>query len=147
MTKIRAELSKKNPLYIEKHAFYMVYHFALQYPSWKQEYADLLGTSMKAIDYDDMPHGNGTGDPTSTLAMRTCILKSKIDLVERTAMTAGRDLWQYLLYGVTHDVTYNNLRQGRIEELGVIPCGRNTYYQIRRMFFFLLYTKLEELEI
>ena len=114
MTKIRAELSKKNPLYIDKHAFLSAYHFALQYPEWKRQYADAIGSTVKAVDYNDMPHGTGTGDPTARIAMRSSILRSNIDLIERTALTAGQDLAEYLLYAVTNEgVTFNYLHSER----------------------------------
>lgn len=146
MTKIRAELSKKNPLYVEKHAFWTAYHFAMQYPEWKREYADMLGLATKAVDYDDMPHATGTGDPTARLAIRASVLHGNISMIESTAIIAGRDMADYLLYGVTNEgVTYNYLRQGRCKELGVIPCGKNTYYQMRRLFYYLLSQKIEEL--
>ena len=70
MTKVR-QLSKRNPLYIEKHAFWSAYHFALQYPDWKRQYAEAMAQTLKAVDYNDMPHGSTTGDPTPRIAMRT----------------------------------------------------------------------------
>ncbi len=147
MAKVR-ELSEKNPLYISKHAFCVAYHFALQYNDWKKEYADMVGSAIRAVDYDDMPHGSGTGDPTARLAIRASAHYWNVRLIESTAITAGRDLADYLLYGVTHEgVTYNYLRQGRYKELGPIPCGKNTYYQMRRLFYFLLSQKLEDASI
>lgn len=147
MTQIRSELSKTNPLYIDKYAFRTAYYFALQYPKWKRQHAEYVGAAVKAVDYDDMPRGSGTGDPTSRIAMRSSILRSNIDLVECTALIAGRDLAEYLLYAVTNeDITYNYLRSGR-SKLGRIPCGRNQYYQMRRLFYYLLSQKLEEMNV
>lgn len=144
MTKIRAELSKKNPLYIDKHAFLSAYHFALQYPEWKRQYADAIGSAVKAVDYNDMPHGTGTGDQTARIAMRSSILRSNIDLIERTALTAGQDLAEYLLYAVTNEgVTFNYLHSERCP-LGKILCERTKYYQMRRLFYYLLSKRLEE---
>lgn len=144
MTKIRAELSKKNPLYIDKHAFLSAYHFALQYPEWKRQYADAIGSAVKAVDYNDMPHGTGTGDPTARIAMRSSILRSNIDLIECTALTAGQDLAEYLLYAVTNEgVTFNYLHSERCP-LGKILCERTKYYQMRRLFYYLLSKRLEE---
>lgn len=144
MTKIRAELSKKNQLYIDKHAFLSAYHFALQYPEWKRQYADAIGSAVKAVDYNDMPHGTGTGDPTARIAMRSSILRSNIDLIERTALTAGQDLAEYLLYAVTNEgVTFNYLHSERCP-LGKILCERTKYYQMRRLFYYLLSKRLEE---
>ena len=147
MTQIRAELSKKNKLYIDKHAFYCAYHFAMQYPDWKNQYADLIGGAVRAVDYNDMPHGNSTGDPTARIGMRSSILRGNIDIVESTALIAGQELAEYLLYAVTNEgITYNYLRSDRCK-LGRIPCGRNQYYQMRRLFYYLLSKKLEEANI
>ena len=147
MTKIRAELSKKNPLYIDKHAFLSAYHFALQYPDWKRQYTEAIGQAIKAVDYDDMPHGTSTGDPTPRIAMRSSILRSNLNLIENTALLAGQDLAEFILYAVTNEgTTYNYLSGGRCP-LGKIPCGRNQYYQMRRLFYYLLSKRMEERSI
>ena len=147
MTQIRPELSKRNELYIDKHAFYMAFHFAMQYPEWKKQYADMIGGATKAVDYNDMPHGTGTGDPTARIAMRSSILRGNIELIESTALIAGRDLAEYLLYAVTNEgVTYKYLQSGQCS-LGKVPCGRNQFYQMRRLFYYLLSKKLEEANV
>lgn len=144
MTKIRAELSKQNPLYINKHAFLSAYHFALQYPEWKRQYADAIGGVIKGVSYSDMPHGTGIGDPTARIAMRTSNLSSNIELIEETALMAGQDLAEYILFAVTHEgITYKYLNGERCK-LGKIPCGRNQYYQMRRLFYYLLSKRMEE---
>lgn len=147
MTQIRTELSKKNPLYISKHKFYTALHYAYQYPEWKESYAEMIGQAQKALDYDDMPHGNGTGDPTSRIAMRTYKLKGKIDAVESAAKIAGQEVWEHLLYGVTHEgITFNFLHSERCP-LGKMPCEKNTYYKKRRLFYFLLSQKIDDMEV
>ena len=37
-TTIRPELSEKNPYWIERHRYYELKHFCLQYPIWKKAY-------------------------------------------------------------------------------------------------------------
>ena len=44
-TTLRAELSEKNPYWIEKHRYYELKHFCLQYPIWKKAYTALDGTN------------------------------------------------------------------------------------------------------
>lgn len=145
MTKIRAELSKKNPLYVDKHAFLSAYHFALQYLDWKRQYADAIGSATKAIDYNDMPHGTGTSDPTARIAMRASILRGNIDLIENTALLAGQEIAEYILYAVTHEGTTYKYLSGERCPLGAkIPCGKNQYYQMRRLFYYLLSKRMEE---
>lgn len=144
MTRIRPELSRRNELYIDKHAFYTAYHFALQYPEWKRQYAELIGGAVKAVDYKDSPRSSETGDPTARIAMRSSILRGNIELIESTALTAGQDLAEYLLYAVTNEgVTFDYIHTGR-SPLGIIPCERTKYYQMRRLFYYLLSKRLEE---
>lgn len=40
-TNIRPELSNKSPYWIERHRYYELKHFCLQYPIWKRAYAAL----------------------------------------------------------------------------------------------------------
>ena len=44
-TTIRSELSKKNEYWIEKHRYYELKHFCMQYPIWKKliDYIDSMG--------------------------------------------------------------------------------------------------------
>lgn len=42
---IRAEVSENNPYWIEKHRYYELKHFCLQYPTWKRNYVSLEGLS------------------------------------------------------------------------------------------------------
>jgi hypothetical protein len=42
-TDIRAEVSTKNRYWIDKHRYYELKHFCLQYPQWKKMYASLDG--------------------------------------------------------------------------------------------------------
>lgn len=144
MTKMRAELSKNNPLYIDKYAFRTAYYFALQYSSWKQQYAETMGSAVKAVNDDDQPHGTDVGDPTARIAMRANVLRCNIELIESTALIAGEDLAEYILYAVTNEgITYMYLISGRCP-LGKIPCGKNYYYARRRLFYYLLSKRLEE---
>lgn len=43
----KPELSQKNPYWIEKHRYYELKHFCLQYPIWKKAYNSLDGVSKK----------------------------------------------------------------------------------------------------
>ena len=69
---------------ISKHRFYELYHYCLQYREWKDELKSTTDT-VKAVVISDMPHGSGTGDPTSNLAMRRAMLADRCKLIEDTA--------------------------------------------------------------
>lgn len=51
-TTIRPELSEKNPYWIERHRYYELKHFCLQYPIWKKAYAALDGLSRRPSDLE-----------------------------------------------------------------------------------------------
>ena len=40
-TTIRPEISEKNKYYIDKHRYYELKHFCLQYPLWEKQYNEL----------------------------------------------------------------------------------------------------------
>ena len=50
--KVRSELSKKNKYWIERHRYYELKHFCLQYPIWKKAYAALDGFSKRPDDME-----------------------------------------------------------------------------------------------
>ena len=53
-TTLRAELSEKNPYWIEKHRYYELKHFCLQYPIWKKIYRSLDGFSGHYTSFTTM---------------------------------------------------------------------------------------------
>lgn len=141
MTKVRAKLSETNRYYIDKHAFYSAYHYALQYKEWKSEYETLskYGDST-GVDYSRDKTGSspGVGDPTFNLGTRLAKLKSNIDLIESSALEVNPILYKWLIKAVTEEfVSYNYLRT-----VLNIPCGKNFYYKMRRKFYYILSQKL-----
>ena len=68
-TTLRAELSEKNPYWIEKHRYYELKHFCLQYPIWKKAYAALDGTNTKTMNLAMRVITNNIDDPTSRYAI------------------------------------------------------------------------------
>ena len=63
-TTIRPELSEKNPYWIERHRYYELKHFCLQYPIWKKAYAALDGLSRRPSDMEVFSKNGVVGDPT-----------------------------------------------------------------------------------
>lgn len=133
-----ARRSKKTGKWaIGTHAFYAALHFAYQYNEWKKELSGLTDTS-KAIQYTDMPKGSINPDPTGDLVERRESLVRNVDLVEQCAKEADGELYQWIMWGVTNeDVTFNTLKV-----LKGIPCERDTYYDRRRKFYYLLSKRL-----
>lgn len=138
-TVIRPEISKKKSWYISRHRYYELKHFCLQYPEWKHEYAN-------AIKYPDGVRKNTTDsiewtDPVSRSVELMDQYRRKIDLVESSAYESDESLGQYILLGVTEDLSYVALKM-----IYEIPCGRDMYYDRYRKFFYILSRKKQRVE-
>lgn len=132
-TVIRPELSIKNKYWIDKHRYYELKHFCLQYPTWKNIYASFDNPSMTLSTIEHIPTSNIPGDPTAKRAMMKAHYAEKIKMIERAAKEADRYLYEYIIKAVTEDLSYTYLKT-RLE----IPCGRDMYYDRYRKFFWLL---------
>ena len=132
-TVIRPELSVKNKYWIDKHRYYELKHYCLQYLSWKKTYAAIDELSMSSSVLDRLPSSNIPGDLTAKYAMRKAHYSEKINMIEKAAMDADEDLYIYILKAVTEGLSFTYLKT-RLE----IPCSRDTYYDRYRRFFWLL---------
>lgn len=132
-TTIRAELSEKNPYWIEKHRYYELKHFCLQYPIWKKIYRSLDGLSGHSTDFTTMVVKSTLGDPTAKIGMTKVYYSDRMKMLERTASRTDETLGIYILNGVTEGWSYDILKA----RLG-IPCCKDTYYELYRRFFWLL---------
>ena len=122
---------------ISKHRFAELYHFCLQYPEWKDE-LKYKTDSVGSIEITDMPGSHNTESAVEKLAIRRAELEKRCKLIERTALETDPDIYQYIIRAVTTEyVTYNYL----YTVMG-IPCSRNTYYDRRRKFYYLLSQKI-----
>ena len=131
-TVIRAELSKKNKYWIDKHRHYELKHFCLQYPTWKRLYSQADGFGRRGDD-NVGSRSNLPGDPTAKCVDIRSAYLDRIKLVEHTAEEADPCLASYILKAVTEELSYPQLKS----RLG-IPCSRDTYYDRYRRFFWLL---------
>ena len=131
-TDIKPKLSVKNKYWIEKHRYYELKHFCMQYTTWKKLYATIDSIHSPAIDYI-VSKTNLNGNPTEKYAIARAYLKDRIELLERVSKKADTILFEYILVGVTQGYTYNYLKTSMN-----IPCGRDKYYELYRKFFWLL---------
>lgn len=130
-TTIKPELSEKNQYWIEKHRYYELKHFCLQYPSWKKAYI-LCSVSGKskgdlAIKMYDI------SKPTEECAIKRVFYSDRMGMVEQAAKDADEFLASYILKAVTTGMSYDTLRVKMN-----IPCSRDVYYEYYRKFFWLL---------
>ena len=127
------ELSEKNPYWIERHLYYELKHFCLQYPLWKKEYDIIDGASKRGDDLGTVIQISGYGDPTAQAAEAMIYLSTRMDMVKKAAADSDELLAKYLVIGITEGWSYDVLK-ARLE----IPCGKDTYYDRYRKFFWLL---------
>lgn len=132
-TIIRPQVSKKNKYYVEKHRYYELKHFCLQYPIWKKAYKALEGLSSRPVDLEVISKTNRISNPTERCAEAMLKYSGMIEMVEQTAIETDSELYSYILTGVTEGCTYDYLKS-RLD----IPCCRQTYYELYRKFFYLL---------
>lgn len=132
-TVIRAEISPKNKYWIDKHRYYELKHFCLQYPEWKRLYDESKGASLPLSSIEHIPNNNGPGDPTAKRALINMFYAERIKLIENTAIETDPYLYAYIIKGVTEGKSYTYLKT-----VLDIPCGRDMYYDRYRRFFWLL---------
>lgn len=132
-TTIRPELSVKNKYWIEKHRYYELKHFCLQYPIWKKAYLSLDGLAKRPSDLALFSSQQHISDPTAKCAEARMFYKNRIDMINRVAAETDSDLGNYILQAVTTGLSYDILK-ARLE----IPCCKDVYYNLYRRFFWLL---------
>ena len=132
-TVIRAKISEKNKYYIEKHRYYELKHFCLQYSEWKKAYEACSDAVLFASSIDRLPSDNIPSDLTAKYALRKTQYAERIALIEKAAKESDDFLYPYILKAVTEGLSYTYLK-ARLE----IPCGRDMYYDRYRKFFWLL---------
>ena len=141
-TVIRPKISEKNKYYIDKHRYYELKHFCLQYKEWKKSY-ELCNDS---IIYTTNINGNSFGtnipsDLTAKYAIKKAEYAERIKIVEQAALEADEYLYEYILKAVTEGLSYPYLKT-KMD----IPCGRDMYYDRYRKFFWIL-DRLREGEV
>ena len=132
-TVIRAEISEKNKYYIDKHRYYELKHFCLQYNEWKKAYASCNESLIFASNLEKMPSTNLPSDLTAKYAMKKAYYGERIKLIEHAAKEADDFLYPHIMRAVTEGLAYTHLKT-RYD----IPCGRDMYYDRYRKFFWLL---------
>ena len=130
-TVIRPELSKRNRYWIERHRYYELKHFCLQYPIWKKARLVLDGYGMRRAQVR-VKEGS-TGDPTADCAEARVYYADRMGLIEKIAQETDPIIGSYIFRGVTEGLSYETLRARTS-----IPCCKDIYYELYRRFFWLL---------
>lgn len=132
MSYYKSELSNKSKWAISKHRYLELYHFCLQYPEWQRQLREIDILRSVMVDVPASKDLNWI-DPTSELVIKRSLIFERIELIERMAREAEKDLASYILLAVTRDLTYSQIK-ARLD----IPCGKDMFYDRRRKFFWLL---------
>ena len=132
-TVIRPEISEKNKYYIDKHRYYELKHFCLQYNEWKKQYLNCTESIIYASSLEQTFSSNVHSDLTAKYAIKKAYYGDRIKLIERIAKEADECLHVYILKAVTEGLSYTYLKSKMN-----IPCGRDMYYDRYRRFFWLL---------
>ena len=109
-TTIRPELSEKNPYWIERHRYYELKHFCLQYPIWKKAYAALDGLSRRPSDLEVFSKKGEISDPTVRCVEARSYYIERMKTVEQVAIATDAELSNYILKGVTEGWSYDILK-------------------------------------
>jgi len=131
-TTIHPEVSEKNKYWIDKHRYYELKHFCLQYPLWKKEYQSFDGYSKQPAG-TEIVQDNSHSDPTAKCVEDREYYLNRMKIIEQTAIKTDSILGPYILIGVTEGISYNGLKKKHN-----VPCCRDTYYDLYRRFFWLL---------
>lgn len=124
----RTEYSKNSKYFLPKHVARACANYCRMYPGWAQR----IDHGLKAVNYDGMPHGSGTGDPTAIRAAKNEELRSMMQPVETCARLVAPEIYGYLMQAVTEGVSFERLQmQG-------VPCGRGYFFRRKRLFYVAL---------
>lgn len=132
-TNARSELSKRNPYWLDRHRYYELKHFCLQYRFWKEALASLDGFGKNASLFVRLAVSDEVSDPTARCVEAREFYSGKIEMLEKVAEETDHELGGYVLTGVALGVPYDVLKA----KLN-IPCGKELYYKLYRRFFWLL---------
>ena len=132
-TSIRPELSPKNCYWIEKHRYYELKHFCLQYPTWRRKYNSLINYPSGWPQPVPPSKTNVFVDPVTKHLEERLYYSDRMEMLERVAKKTDEKLASYILKAITEGISYDHLK-ARTD----IPCCKDTYYELYRRFFWLL---------
>lgn len=132
-TTTRPEVSARNKYWIDRHRYYELKHFCLQYPTWKKTRLELEGFSKMPINGIPISKTNVISSPTEKCTEARLFYSDRIEMIEKIARKTDESLYNYILQAVTEGISYDSLR-ARFN----IPCCKEIYYNLYRRFFWLL---------
>lgn len=132
MTDIRPQLSRRNPYWIDRHRYYELKHFCLQYNTWKENLRNIYGIPNQ--NFPRVGFSQKVSDPVLWSVELREEYRNKMHMVEDAALLASPELSVYILKAVTEGLAYENLHL-----IHGLPCGREMWYELYRKFFYILH--------
>ena len=132
-TAIRPELSKKNKYWIDRHRYYELKHFCLQYKLWRDLYLSIDGMATHIPDWMPVSKTNLHSDPTAVAAKAKAYYRERIKMVDDASKATDPDLGSYIFLAVTEGRSYES-----VDARYSVPCSRDTFYDRYRKFFWIL---------
>ena len=129
-TTIRPDISKDNEYWIEKHRYYELKHFCMQYPIWKRLYLSSDGLTTQSFDHRRTSYPKS---PTEWNVFKRLYFLDRMRLVENVAKETDEKYGTYILQAVIDGRSYDAL-----QTVWDLPISRNEYYQLYRRFFYIL---------
>jgi hypothetical protein len=106
--------------------------FCEQYPEWVETLRNQ--SYVSGVASDGMPKAQYTkSDATGRIAVKMNEIRKRKQLIDDVAKEASPDLCRYIIKSVCYEVPFWYL-----QDFMKIPCGRNTFYDARWFFFYLL---------
>lgn len=129
---MKPELSLKNPFWIERHRYFELKHFCLQYPIWKKLAAEFDGRVPPSQPVLDRVRNHIIHDPTAEAAEARLYFLDRIELLDKAAAKLGKN-GDRVLYGVTQGLSYDVMHARDPMDI-----TRDEYYYLYRKFFWIL---------
>ena len=121
----QAVVSKKSQYWMPKNRYYELKYFCFQFWDWQKQRSWLDGLATRE-----------NREPTEEEAIKRAALSHRIEMVMNAIDDSTKDhpeIYEDLLYGVTKGYSYDAMAAKK-----VLPLSREAYYNIYRLFFYLL---------
>lgn len=113
-----------------------VIHYCRQYPLWVQ-ILKAETDALQGLSYDkDKVMTFGNSDTTAALGARRADISNKKEIIETTAKEVANGMHKWIILGCCYNMTYFQLKHNGI------PCGKDTYYKLRRRFYYAVSEKI-----
>ena len=134
MSRMRSSMSKKNKWYIDPERYLELKHYCKQYPGMMEELSNIK-LMNSSFGYGQVGYRNKKkikNDLTAEDAIRRSYLEDRLSAIINSAKNADKDIWPWIIAGVTQDLGYDILKARGI------PCGKDYYYEAYHKFFYIL---------